>query len=151
WSVVQAIAARSVQDLDQQLTGSNPNPGPFDTVPVTAAYNPANGPTEATLIKIIDIEIIKAQGTNRYYEQSFIMPEGIRTATSIERIDMVNLDALSGAPEFSNYYQIILRYESGDRDQVISTGVLLPHQRTYLKINDLGSLVRTGVGYSIEV
>lgn len=146
WSVVQAIAALAVQDLDLQLTGSNPNPGTFDTVPVTAGYSPGVGPTEATIVKIVDIEITKAAGTSRYYEQSYVLSEGLRTASSIERIDLVNMES-----NFTNNYQIILRYQSGDRDQVVSSGVLPVGARKYVKINDLGSLVRTGVGYAIEV
>src|ERR1043166_6395722 len=44
WNIVQAIALLNLQDLDQQLTGSNPNPGTFDTVPVTSTYNSGVGP-----------------------------------------------------------------------------------------------------------
>jgi len=143
-SVVQAISTFATHDFNT-LFGS-PTPGPYWSVPVTGSYNAGTGPTEATLVRITDIEITKAAGINRYYEQSYVMSEGMRTATSIERIDLVNQDA-----NFANYYQIILHYQSGDRDQVISTGVLAVSARKYVKINDLGSLVRTGVGYSIEV
>ena len=50
WDVVQTIAGFALRDLDQAFTGANPNPGIFDTVPVTPQYNNANGPTEATIV-----------------------------------------------------------------------------------------------------
>jgi cyclophilin family peptidyl-prolyl cis-trans isomerase len=150
WDVVQMIAGLATQDLDLQLTGANPNPGTFDKVPVTAAYNPNTGPTEATLVKIIDVEIIKPPNLNMYYTQQYVFPEGFRSATTTERLDLVNLD-LGNA----NLYQVIVRYESGQRDAVIFTGTLSPGARTSLKVNDKTlpglNLVRSNVGYSFEV
>ncbi len=143
-SVLTTIGGLSTQDFNTRWGA--PTPGPYWKVPVTGAYNGTTGPTEATLVRITDIEITKAAGTNRYYEQSYVLSEGLRTATSIERIDLVNMEG-----SFTNNYQVILRYESGDRDQVIATGVLPVGARKYIKINDLGSLVRSGVNYSIEV
>ena len=150
WSVVQQIASLATQDLDQQLTGSNPNPGTFDTVPVTGAYNPGTGPTEATIVKIIDIEITKTNNQNRYYENQFVFPEGFRSSTTIERLDLLNLDTVN-----TNLFQVIVRYETGDRDSVIFTGSIAPHARFSLKINDFNApsynLVRSNVGYSFEI
>lgn len=150
WEIVQAIAALQTRDLDQQFTGANPNPGPFDTVPVTAQYNPNTGPTEATLVKVIDIEVVKTKGTNRYFEQTLVFPEGFRSNSTIERIDMVNTDQ-----NFANFYQVIVRYETGDRDSVILTGTMAPGQRISLKINDYRAptynIVRSGVGYAFEI
>jgi cyclophilin family peptidyl-prolyl cis-trans isomerase len=150
WSVVQAIAALSTRDLDQALTGTNSTPGTFDNVPVTGAFNPTTGPTEATIVKIVNIEITKGPGTNRYFEQSYVMAAGSRSSTTIERLDLVNVDS-----NFPNSYQIIVRYENGDRDSVISTGTLAIGARTSLKVNDLSfpnyNLVRTGQSYSFEV
>jgi cyclophilin family peptidyl-prolyl cis-trans isomerase len=148
WSVVQTIAALLAPDLDQALTGSNPNPGTFDKVPVTGAFN--GTPTEATLVRVIDVDAMKPIANGRYYENQYIYPEGFRSATTTERIDLVNLET-----DFYNAYQIIVHYESGDRDAVIATGALSPGKRLSLKINDANlpnyNLVRSNVGYSIEV
>lgn len=150
WDIVQAIAGLSTQDLDLQLTGSNPNPGTFDKVPVTGAYNPTTGPTEATLVKIIDAEIVKPPNLNMYYTQQFVFPEGFRSATTTERLDIVNLDLGN-----TNLYQVIVRYESGQRDAVIFSGTLAAGARTSLKVNDKTipslNLVRSNVGYTFEV
>jgi cyclophilin family peptidyl-prolyl cis-trans isomerase len=150
WNVVQAIGALMTKDLDQALTGSNPNPGTFDHVPVTNAFNQTTGPTEATLVRIQDIEVVKSNGTNRYYEQTLVFPEGFRSATTVERVDMVNLD-----PVHYNFYQVIVRYETGERDSVILSGVMNPSARISLKINDMNfpnyNIVRSGVGYAFEI
>lgn len=150
WDVVLAIAARQTADLDQQFTGANPNPGLFDKVPVTAGFTPNPGATEATLITIVDIEIVKTKGTNRYFEQTLLYPEGFRSGTTVERIDMVNMDET-----FHNFYQVIVRYESGDRDSVILFGTMAPGARVGLKVNDAAfpsyNIVRSNVGYAIEI
>jgi peptidyl-prolyl cis-trans isomerase A (cyclophilin A) len=150
WDVVQTIASYNFRDLDSAFTGSNPNPGVFDNVPVTPAYNQNNGPTEATIVKILDIEIIKARNSGKYYEQAYIFPEGFRSSTTTERIDLVNLDE-----NWPSLYQIIVRYENGSRDQVIASGTIPAAARRSLKVNDFATpnynLVRSGVGYAFEV
>ncbi|MEX2218961.1 MAG: peptidylprolyl isomerase [Phycisphaerales bacterium] len=150
WNVVQAIAGLAKLDLDQALTGSNPNPGTFDSVPVMANYNPNVGPTEATLVRVLDIDAMKPTANGRYYENGYHFPDGFRSASTVERLDLVNLET-----SLINAYQVIVRYETGERDQVIATGALAPNQRFSLKINDMNlpnyNLVRSGVGYAIEV
>jgi cyclophilin family peptidyl-prolyl cis-trans isomerase len=148
WSIIQTIAGYTARNLNQQLTGSST--GPFGTVPTTPQYDPNIGPREATLVKIIDIETIKAPGAASYYGTQLSYPEGMRTATSTESIDLVNQDLSN-----TNYFQIIVHYESGDRDAVIFTGSMQPGARFTLKVNDAAqqnlNLVRTGVGYSIDI
>jgi cyclophilin family peptidyl-prolyl cis-trans isomerase len=147
WDIVQAIAGLQVRDFDQQLTGSNPNPGIFDTVPVRVT---TGGPTENTLVRVLDIEVIKARNAPKFYEQSYMYSDGFRSATTTERLDLVNTNDAA-----ANHYQIIVRYETGERDEVISTGVLLANQRLSFKVNEAGNtnlnIVRTGVGYAFEV
>lgn len=148
WNVVQAIAGLQTQDLDQQFTGANPTPGLFDHVPVTPQFN--QFATEATLVTVVDIEIVKTRGTNRYFEQTLLFPEGFRSNTTVERIDMVNMDET-----FHNFYQVIVRYESGDRDSVILFGTMAPGARVGLKVNDMFfpgyNIVRPNVGYAFEI
>jgi cyclophilin family peptidyl-prolyl cis-trans isomerase len=150
WDIVTTISTYAVHNLNQQLTG-NPT-GPFNSVPVRPAYNPGVGPTEATLVKIIDIETIKAPGQAGYYSNTYVMPEGFRSATTTERVDIVNEDLTVGN---INYFQIIVHYETGERDQVIYTGQLNPGQRFTFKLNDQFvpglNVVRSNVGYAIEV
>jgi cyclophilin family peptidyl-prolyl cis-trans isomerase len=144
-SVLQTIAGFATQDFN---TLFNTPAGPFSKVPVTPAYS--GTPTEATLVRITDIEIIKIKNSNKFYEQSFVYPEGFRNSSTIERIDLVNME-----PGFTNLYQIIVHYETGDRDSVIAWGTLGFNQRASIKINDMNipslNLVRSGVPYSFEV
>jgi cyclophilin family peptidyl-prolyl cis-trans isomerase len=148
WNIVTTIAALTRRDLDLQFTGSNPNPGVFDDVPTTPQYNPSVGPREATLVKVLDIELVKAANVNKFYEQSYTYPEGFRSATVTERLDIVNLESANAA-----YYQVIVRYENGDRDQVIDFGSIGPNGRRSIKIVDAAnpslSKTRPGVGYAI--
>lgn len=148
WDIVTTIAGYGVQNLNQRLTGSGA--GPFTTVPVRPAYDPNTGPTEATLVKIIDIETIKAPGLPGYYSNTYVYPEGFRSATTTERIDIINEDLAA-----TNYFQIIIRYENGERDQVLHTGEIAAGARFSFKVNDAAlpglNLVRSGVGYAFDV
>ncbi|MFN0131915.1 MAG: peptidylprolyl isomerase [Phycisphaerales bacterium] len=150
WNVVQAIAGLQTRDLDQALTGSNPNPGTFDAVPTSALYNPVTGPTEATLVRIHDIDLIKPANNTRFFSFATYMPEGFRGSNIIERVDLANLD--DGG---SNAYEVIVRYESGNRDRVIAFGTLAAGARSSVKVSDFNiptyNLVRPDVGFSIEV
>jgi len=152
WDIVTTIAGFTVRDLNVQLTGSGT--GPFSAVPTTPAYNPGNGPTENTLVKIVDVETIKAPGVAGYYSNTFVFPEGSRGAATTERLDIMNEDLDTNANNL-NFFQIIIRYESGERDQVLYTGSLLPGRRFSFKVNDVNipgfNLVRSGVGYAFDV
>ncbi len=150
WDIVQTIAGLALRDLDQAFTGANPNPGTFDNVPVTPQYNNNVGPTEATIVKIVDIEIIKARGSGKYYEQAYVFPDGFRSNTTTERIDLLNLDE-----NWPSLYQIIVRYETGARDQVVASGTIPAGARRSFKVNDFNvpgyNIVRSNVGYAFEV
>ncbi len=148
WDIVTTISGYAVQNLNQAFLGTGT--GPFTTVPVRPGFNPGVGPTEATLVKILDIETIKAAGQAGYYSNTYVYPEGFRSATTTERVDIVNED-LSNI----NYYQIIIHYENGDRDQVLNSGQIAAGARFSLKVNDSAlpglNLVRSGVGYAFDV
>lgn len=150
WNIVQAIAGLQTRDLDQALTGMNPNPGTFDAVPVTPAFNPTTGPTEATLVRIHDVDLIKPSNSTLFYTFASHMPEGIRGANIVERVDLVNLD-LGGV----SHYQVMVHYEGGNRDRVIAIGGLAAGARVSIKVSDSAvptyNLVRANAGYSIEV
>ncbi len=82
-------------------------------------------------------------------------PEGFRTLGNVnEHVPIVNPNNVAVS------FKIILRYETGDRDQVYVEGVLPPNYRggttTSLRtwtVNDTEGTapVRTGVGYAFEV
>jgi cyclophilin family peptidyl-prolyl cis-trans isomerase len=145
WNIVEAIAGLETRNLNQQLVGNA-----FSEVPIRPNYDPATGPTEASLVRIIDIELIKTAGSSRYFIHTTHIPEGFRGAQVVERIDLQNLDR-----DIFNFYQVIVRYESGLRDQVITSGVLQAGERRTFKVSDFNfpnyNIVRANVPYSIEV
>ena len=141
WGVVLQIEGLQTRDYDGELNGVEGFF--FDDVPVVGG---AQTPSESTLVMTMDAEIIKGGGNNQFYAQSVYYPEGFRNDQIVERVDLVNAD--SGQ---NNYYQIIVRYESGERDQVVASGVLTPLQRKSIKIVGGVDMVREGVGYSFEI
>lgn len=146
WDVVQSIAGLQVRNLNAQLTGSA-----FGEVPTRGNYDPNVGPTEASLVRINDIEVIKRWGSNRYFRHVAHISEGFSGANVVERIDLQNFHRENQV----NHYQIIVRYENGIRDQVISTGVLQPGERRTFKVSDANfpdyQIVRPNEPYAIEV
>ncbi len=145
WSAVETIAGLQVADLDHGLTGMDPDPGVFDTVPV--GDGPA--PSEQALVMVWDAEVIKRAGVGVFFGHAVYYPEGWRGSTIVERVDLVNPIVAK------NYYQIIARYENGERDEVIHTGVIEPRGHRTVKLSDFNmpglNLVRPGVGYALEV
>ncbi|MCC6661083.1 MAG: peptidylprolyl isomerase [Phycisphaerales bacterium] len=147
WDNVLAIRDLSTRDYDVKLNGVEGHF--FDDVPVIGNPGPSTPVTEAGLVMTWDAEIIKPRGAPDFYTQAAYYAEGFRNANIVERVDVVNSD--TGR---NNYYQVIVRYETGERDKVIATGLLTPLQRRTIKIVDNAggfNLVRSGVGYAIEV
>ncbi|MBS0197195.1 MAG: VCBS repeat-containing protein [Planctomycetes bacterium] len=73
-------------------------------------------------------------------------PEGFSSAGVSEYVPLVNPGNQTAT------YRIVARYESGDRDQVLAEGTLGATTRGGITIAEgPASLVRRGVGYSIEV
>lgn len=148
WAAVEGIAGLSTRDLDVPLTGFGGSV--FDNVPVGGNYIPQIGPQEQSLVMIWDAEIIKPAGVAAFMTQGVYFPEGFRSANVVERVDLVNVDTGT-----ANHFQILVRYESGERDQIVATGVLQPGARRTIKIVDANlanfDLVRSGVGFAFEI
>jgi hypothetical protein len=94
-----------------------------------------------------EVLVLSAQASTGDYRLYF--PEGYRSSTVNEYIPLTNPNS------FPVTYQIIARYEIGDRDQVIATGVLAPTSRggitTSEAIKPESALVRADVPYAIEI
>lgn len=141
WDVITTINGFSVRNLNQFLTGASA--GAFDEVPLSGSNN-------TDLVTIIDVEVIKPANQNEFYSQSVYFPDGYRSGNSTESVEIVNLD-----PNASSVYQVIARFESGQRDQVIDSGILTPGARTSVQVAkaQVASInrVRGGAPYAIEV
>jgi cyclophilin family peptidyl-prolyl cis-trans isomerase len=163
WNVVMAIAGLG----QANLTGApefvdSPSAPVMQQVPVTTDYH-APHVTEASLVNLTDVEIIKAANTTLYYTQTVYYPEGFAGSTINEFLPL-------GNPNSSAVnYQVIAHSEvvSGDvqtpagwfRDRVISTGIIPPNSRGGITISQFGAggapgvndLVPQGVPYALEV
>ncbi len=149
WSVVQAIDAYQQQNLSAQLAG-NPFDPTYTAVPVTPAFNPNVGATEDTLVYLRNIEIIKAFGQSNFYSHSAYFPEGFRSNTTTGRVDLINPNSSGQA-----YYQVIARYATGQRDQVVWSGIVDGNARTSVFLYDSAqpnlNLVKKATPFALEV
>jgi cyclophilin family peptidyl-prolyl cis-trans isomerase len=152
WNIVESINTLGIADLDQAFTG-NPSGSTFDRVPVLPGFDPGVGPREFGLVRIADVEFVKAQGQTRYFTQSVLYPEGLRGAGIVESLDLSNNDPTSGGRSVA--VQVIARYQSNDRDSVLFNGVLSPNEKRRIVLSSFLSpalnTVRSGVPYSLEV
>lgn len=148
WSVVQAIAALEIRDLSGNSFFAGPHQGAMNEVPVTSRFDPADV-QRGGLVQLVNAEVIKPADIAVFYGLSMMFPDGRAGVQAIETLRMTNPNATLAA------YQVIVRYESGRRDEVIASGTLDPHASRVLVISDYRTpdvnLVRSGVGYAIFV
>lgn len=150
WDVVTTI--QGLRSLDQtgntSFTGS-PEAGAMNELPVSNTYLEGAPITEADLVRIINAEIIKPAGVSGFFEQRLIMPEGFRSPTTIENLELFNPNATTAT------YQVIARYETGLRDTVVASGSIAPGATQRVRLSDFGdstlNIVRTGVPYALVV
>ncbi len=154
WNVVLAISALSTANISNapQIVGS-PFASALTQVPVTSAYVAPNV-TEASLVTVIDAEIIKPGGVQAFYTNTLYYSEGFAGSTINEFLPLGNHG------DSTVFYQVIARSEVrvGDtffRDRVLNTGSIPAHTRggiTISRFSDTANdLVPEGVPYSLEV
>ncbi len=149
WSVIQTIYALQILDLRADPALAGPAAGNFQTTPVTASYSPAAGVRDNALVTLVNAELIKPAGSNDFYAQRLVYPEGHRTDTSNETINLFNPN---GAPAT---YQLIARYETGLRDVVIQSGTIAANSKLEIQLSRAGQaapdLVRRNAPYSLTL
>jgi cyclophilin family peptidyl-prolyl cis-trans isomerase len=148
WNVVTTIAALQTRDLTQFLTGTAspppPNEGLFQHTPVT-------GPNNTDVVAINEIDIIKPRNQTAFYTFSSYFSDGYRSGKSTDVITLVNSDASAGS-----VYEVIARFESGQRDRVVAQGFLAAGAHIDLTVYKANTpsiaLVRGGapLGYQIR-
>lgn len=145
WDVVQQIVGLPAEDLSGFFPGS-PVGANLTQVPVTESA-PALV-TEDLLVIITDVQIIKPAGGG-FYTQRVFYPEGYSWERTYEAIDLLN------PGEDEAQYQILVRYETGPRDQVVAAGALAPGaRRTVVVAPGFGAasgIVRNNEPYAYEV
>ncbi|MFG0283786.1 MAG: peptidylprolyl isomerase [Phycisphaerales bacterium JB039] len=174
WNVVQQMAmldvfvfADVVVDEDGEviqgpfgptpLTGANPLSFALTDVPVVTSPDPIAPGTlrspaleERFLLILEDVEIIKPADVGAFFTQRVAYPEGFRSPNTATTIELSNLD-----PNNVAEYQVIVRYENGDRDTVVGFGSINANGHATVEIADFGMMlndvVREFVPYAIEV
>lgn len=162
WAVIQTIIGLQVRNLSTVAPFSGTFSSNFSTVPTTSAFATPN-PSEDSVVRLRDVEIIKARNVQAFYDHTFYYPEGFAGSTINEFLPIGN------TTNAEVFYQVIVRSEviSGNisttagwfRDRVISTGSVAAHTRGGITISRFGpggapnpaDLVPQGVPYSIEI
>lgn len=138
------------------LTGADPVSFALTEVPVVTDPAPIPPGTlrspaleERFLVIVEDAEIIKPADSDRFFTQRVAYPEGFRSPNTATRVEIGNLDNNN-----ESHYQVIVRYENGDRDTVIDFGTIVAGGHVSVPISDLEQtldVVRLFTPYAIEV
>lgn len=147
WEVVEEMASRPIVNASGQSVFNNTGIG--NELPVTANYDANVGVRKDSLITLIDAEIIKPAGATGFYLYDSVFPEGFASGTATESLDISNPNNAVAT------VQVIARFETGRRDQVLTT-VTIPAgatQRINLSTTGVSSLagMRVGTPYSLVV
>lgn len=128
WDVITRIITDfTKRDLNIYLNGSSPSN--FAEVPLS---NPTgNGSNPAEYLTILDAEVIKLKNARGFLGQSIIFPDGFRSPRVTTDVQLVNTD-----PNEPADFQIIARYATGQRDQVVLTGRLEPGAQRTVRLSD---------------
>jgi cyclophilin family peptidyl-prolyl cis-trans isomerase len=140
WDVVQAITGFAVQNLNSFFTSGQQA---FDSVPVRPN-------TTNQVVTIIDAEVIKPGGQTEFFTAALYYPEGYRSSRIVANVDLLNEDVNGSVA-----YEIIARFETGQRDKVISSGTLAAGARLTVPISRGGdpsiNNVRANTPFAYEI
>ncbi len=149
WNVIQAIQARPPQNLTTDPAFAGTLASNFGEVPVTESFSTTTGVREAALVTLINAEIVKPQGAFTFFEDRLVMPEGYRSDTASELIELTNPNSQTMT------YQVIARYETGVRENVIASGTIAANSSLEIALSRAGdaalNLVRSGTPYSLTI
>lgn len=87
---------------------------------------------ERFLVQVNSTLVIKPADAEGFYTFLIGNPEGYANDTSVTYVELT-ANTSGGSASF---YQIVLRYETGMRDQVLTTGMLEPGTRTRIAVSD---------------
>lgn len=150
WDLIRTIASLNVEDLQQRLSDPQFGGSPFPAVPVTDAFVGDGSVrfTDDMFVTILDVEIIKPEGSAGFFDQAVVIPEGFRNFRSQEILTVSNTN------DEAADYQVILRYATTEnRDFVIDFGTLEAGEQAEIVLSGPGALpeVRGFAPYAIEV
>jgi cyclophilin family peptidyl-prolyl cis-trans isomerase len=138
WDVITTITGFQIRNLNSYLGGSN-----FSEMPMS-------GSADTDVISITDVEVIKRKNQSEFFTLTSYFPDSFRNGKGAASLEIVNTDVNAGSQ-----YQIIARFENGQRDTVVSEGFLFAGARVSIPVYKGGdpslNLVRGGTGFSYEV
>jgi cyclophilin family peptidyl-prolyl cis-trans isomerase len=144
WNIVQQIAALPTTDFSETIVG----PGADQLTQVPLLDGEPGAITQDRLVTLADAQIVKPLGLESFYQHRIYYPEGYSWERILQSLELVNPNAVAAD------YQVIIRYEVGQRDQVIAEGRLAPNARTSLVVSPElvpSELVRENTPYAYEV
>ncbi len=148
WDVVTTIQALRVRDSNDFL--ANPTVGNiFDEVPVSSTYIEGTPLREANLVQLTNAEVIKPGGNNGFFQFRQVYPDGFRSDSATESVEIFNPNSGEAS------YQIIVRYETGAREDVVQSGTLAANTKLSISLWSPGAtnplITRAGVPYSVVI
>jgi peptidyl-prolyl cis-trans isomerase A (cyclophilin A) len=149
WDVVLTIQNLGSRDLTSDPAFAGPQAGAMGEVPVGSSYNSSVGVRAADLVQLIRAEVIKPATVAGFFNNQVFYPEGFRSPTTTETLDLYNPNNFTGS------YQVVVHYELGQRDAVVASATIAPHASITLTLSDSTqsglNTVRSGVPYAVEV
>ena len=148
WSIVLTMASLDIADLSGDPALSDIGSA-VSNVPVTTEYSPVAGVREAALARVVNAEIVKPASLQGFYSSKTYFPDGYRSGGSVETVELVNPNTVAVS------YQIIARYEDGDRESVVASGSVAAGTAARVRLSDFRdsnlTLVRTETPYALVV
>jgi len=150
WDNVLAMQALGAQNLsgDSRITG-HPSAGAMNEVPVRSSYSSAAGLMEQDLVSITNAEVVKTAGSTGFFSHRVVFPDGFRSNRTTETLELMNPNSTTAT------YQVIARYENGDRDQIISAGTINANSTLTIRLSDAEdsglTIIRADTPYALVV
>jgi len=158
FDVLQQIQTFQVRDVENDPAFSGPLEGLGGEVPTTSSYNATQGVRESSLVSITNAEEIKPQGFGGFFAQQIVSPEGFRSGTNQEILELYNPNGVAAR------YKVVARhelagsennFENGARDQTIAEGTINANTKLRITVSGSGAggaaLVRLNSGYALIV
>ena len=147
FDAIEQIAAQPTLDLSQAFP-NEPTARWLSSTPV-ATSDPAPSTLDNSLVSNFEsVSVIKQSGSSEFLTYRIYYPEGYSWERVFESVHLAN------PGETSLDYQVMVRYEVGQRDQTIATGSLAGQDRMDLVVSEAdqpSTLVRNSVPYAYEI
>ena len=146
WDVVttiQTFRIRASNDFLANATVGNI----FDEVPVATTYVEGTPLRENDLVLLSNAEVIKPSGNSGFFQFRQVYPDGFRSDSATETVELFNPNSSEAS------YQLIIRYETGTREEVVQSGTLAANTKLTVNLWSPGAtnplITRAGVPYSV--